>query len=82
MDMSLRDTVWTDHGQGMHNAARCTRPAHSLTTLAHSSRRLARSHGLPRLYVNTLENQTPVRDRQHRLLGANPTDVEQTAGAI
>jgi hypothetical protein len=38
MDMSLRDTVWTGHGQGMHNAARCTLPAHSLTTLVHSGR--------------------------------------------
>ena len=57
MDMSLRDTVWTDHGQGMHNAVRCTRPAHSLTTLAHSSRRPARSHGIATIECKYLENQ-------------------------
>ena len=67
MDMSLRDTVWTGHGQGMHNAARCTRPAHSLTTLAHSSRRPALNHNIVTIECNYSEKSTPTSDRRQPL---------------
>jgi len=59
VDMSLRDTVWTDHGQGMHNAARCARPAHSLTTLAHSSHVDTRRQSPPQLNINTPRKPKP-----------------------
>lgn len=65
MDMSLRDTVWTGHGQGMHNAARCTRPAHSLTTLAHSSSRPARLQSVATIEYEYSVKQIPARSYRH-----------------
>lgn len=52
----------------MHNASRCTRPAHNLTTLAHSGRWLARSHGIATIECKYPANPTPARARCRPLL--------------
>jgi len=81
--MSLRDTVWTDYGQGMHNATRCTRPAHSLTTLLHRSRVTAHYQDPPQLNINTPRKPKPrPAPAAPHYLGAAQLAVEQTAGAI
>lgn len=83
MDMSLRDTVWTDYGQRMHNAARCARPVHSLTTLAHRSRRPASRQSPTTIEYKYTANPKarPATATIHYLEAAQPA-VEQTVGAI
>jgi hypothetical protein len=70
MDMSLCDTVWTGHGQGMDNQG-CPRPAHPLTTLAHSSRRPARFQIVATIEYEYSGKRTPARCRRAASLEAS-----------